>query len=157
MVRPLYIFDLDGTLALIDHRRPVLLDKNDPERWDRFYSMCFGDVPNKPVIETMERLWQSGAEIWIFSGRRSEVRNQTMTWLNKYTNIMSWGTDMSLTLTMRPENDHRPDNELKKAWLDGMLLDDRERLVAVFDDRDRIVKMWRDNGITCFQVAPGEF
>ena len=25
------------------------------------------------------------------------------------------------------------------------------------DDRDRVVKRWRDLGLTCFQVAPGDF
>jgi hypothetical protein len=34
---------------------------------------------------------------------------------------------------------------------------DRERLVGAFDDRQRVVDMWRRNGITCFQVAPGDF
>jgi len=38
-----------------------------------------------------------------------------------------------------------------------MLTEDKSRLVAVFDDRDRVVKMWRDVGVTCFQVADGEF
>jgi hypothetical protein len=50
-----------------------------------------------------------------------------------------------------------PDDVLKRQWFDAMLRDDRERLVATFDDRDRVVKMWRDAGVTCFQVAPGEF
>jgi hypothetical protein len=29
--------------------------------------------------------------------------------------------------------------------------------MCTFDDRDKVVKMWRDNGIICFQVAPGDF
>ena len=32
-----------------------------------------------------------------------------------------------------------------------------KRIVATFDDRNRVVAMWRDAGIPCFQVAPGEF
>jgi len=27
----------------------------------------------------------------------------------------------------------------------------------VFDDRDKVVNMWRENGIPCLQVAPGNF
>lgn len=34
---------------------------------------------------------------------------------------------------------------------------DRARLVAVFDDRSSVVTMWREHGVTCFQVAPGDF
>jgi hypothetical protein len=30
-------------------------------------------------------------------------------------------------------------------------------VLCVFDDRDKVVKMWRENGINCFQVAPGDF
>ena len=26
-----------------------------------------------------------------------------------------------------------------------------------FDDRDRVVAMWREEGVPCFQVAPGDF
>ena len=35
--------------------------------------------------------------------------------------------------------------------------EDRARLVAVFEDRKRVVDMWRENGVTCYQVAPGDF
>lgn len=49
------------------------------------------------------------------------------------------------------------DSDLKRRWLDSMLIGDRRRLVAVFDDRDPVVKMWRDAEVTCFQVASGNF
>jgi hypothetical protein len=29
--------------------------------------------------------------------------------------------------------------------------------IMAFDDRARVVKMWRDNGVPCCQVAPGDF
>jgi hypothetical protein len=28
---------------------------------------------------------------------------------------------------------------------------------CVVDDRQKVVDMWRENGLTCFQVAPGDF
>ena len=46
---PLYIFDLDGTLALIDHRRHFLDDQADPKRWQKFFAACVDDQPNEPV------------------------------------------------------------------------------------------------------------
>ena len=58
---------------------------------------------------------------------------------------------------MRAAGDYTADDVLKKQWFDGMLVDDRRRLVATFEDRDRVVAMWRAEGVTCFQVAPGEF
>jgi hypothetical protein len=30
-------------------------------------------------------------------------------------------------------------------------------LIAVFDDRDKVVKIWRNNGVRCCQVAEGDF
>ena len=31
------------------------------------------------------------------------------------------------------------------------------RILCVFDDRTKVVNMWRENGLSCFQVAPGDF
>lgn len=153
-VKPLYIFDLDGTLALIEHRK-WMLELQQKDKWRHFYAACDKDLPNDPVIKTMERLRHAGAEIWIFSGRSDEVRDKTVAWLTEHTSFMTW--DAEAALTMRAEGDYTADDELKKSWLEGMLVDDRRRLVATFDDRDRVVQMWRAAGVTCFQVAPGEF
>lgn len=152
---PLYIFDLDGTLALCDHRTPILADKHDPQRWRRFYAACDRDRPNAPVIATMHRLRLAGAEIRIFSGRSDEVRDKTVEWLAEHTPFMSW--DCDAWLTMRKAGDYTPDDELKASWLADLPNEDRSRLVAVFDDRARVVSMWRRMGVTCFQVAAGEF
>lgn len=153
-MRPLYIFDLDGTIANVEHRL-WLLNTGSKTRWDEFYNACDKDTPNIPVIRTMHALQAQGAEIWIFSGRTETVREKTRHWLIMNT-LLPWRL-LAETLVMRPVGDHRPDDELKQQFLDRMLLEDRERLVAVFDDRDRVVKMWRKNGITCFQVAEGNF
>ena len=49
-----------------------------------------------------------------------------------------------------------PDDVLKKEWLDQETAAGHE-VMCVFDDRDKVVKMWRENGISCFQVAEGNF
>jgi hypothetical protein len=77
-------------------------------------------------------------------------------WLVDNTSFLTEELDESL-LTMRPAGDYTPDDVLKQRWLDAMLEEDRRRLIAVFEDRDRMVKMWRANGVPCFQVADGEF
>ena len=63
---------------------------------------------------------------------------------------------------MRPtENKWKfmPDDKLKKVWLDEVFPGDSKKLdiECVFDDRDKVVKMWREEGLTCMQVAPGNF
>jgi hypothetical protein len=145
---PLYIFDLDGTLALIEHRRHLV--ENRANRWAEFYKACVHDTVNEPVLTALNALVKSGAEIWIFSGRSNEVQVETVDWLMRYAVPYT-------KLQMRTAGNFTPDDVLKKRWYDTMSREDKARLVATFDDRDRIVKMWRDAGVTCFQVAPGDF
>lgn len=152
--RPLYIFDLDGTLADCAHRKHFLDYKEDAARWRKFYSACDKDAPIVHAIATMERL-RHFADVWIFSGRSEEVRDKTVSWLTEHTSFMTY--DLDTALVMRQEGDHRADDIVKSEWLDGMLQDDRRRLVATFDDRDRVVAMWRTAGVPCYQVAPGDF
>ncbi len=153
--KPLYIFDLDGTLALIEHRRRFIERPRGEQDWAGFYAACVNDEPNRPVLAVMESL-RLTADIWIFSGRSDEVRPQTEAWLAQHTSFMSHDLQGPM-LTMRQSGDYTPDDVLKREWLGEMLTYDRRRLVAVFDDRDRVVQMWRAEGVTCLQVAPGEF
>mgnify|MGYP006921288161 CR=1 FL=1 len=150
-MKPLYIFDLDGTLALTEHRQHLV--QCDKPNWTAFFAACVDDDPNEPVIDTLLRLLDSGADVWVWSGRSSEVMDQTKDWLADQLG----GYGHGVPLTMRFEGDYTPDEELKAAWLDSLPAYDRRRLVAVFDDRDKVVAMWRSKGIPCFQVAPGSF
>lgn len=175
---PLYIFDLDGTLALIEHRRHLVefrgcstcgghgvvalagcgdcgaTGRIKPS-WPAFFAACVHDEPNWPVISTMMTLIRAGADVRIWSGRSSAVMNETIEWLQRY---VSDDVDLDeLQLVMRREGDFTPDEELKSGWLAAMTEYDRRRLVAVFDDRDKVVEMWRSRGVACFQVAPGAF
>lgn len=151
-MKSLYIFDLDGTLALIDHRRHHITLGN----WGAFYAACVHDLPNVPVITVMELLKVSGADVWIFSGRSDEVRMETIDWLELHTTFTRDELAGPL-LTMRNQLDYSPDHTLKHSWLCDMLDVDRERLVCVFDDREKVVRMWRATGVTCLQVAEGGF
>jgi hypothetical protein len=154
-MKPLYIFDLDGTLADISHRRHIVEDPSkDDSKWRRFYDACDKDLPNEAVIRVMESL-RRFADVWIFSGRSNEVRQKTILWLCEHTTFLSFELDTALV--MRAAGDYTPDDDLKQQWLNSMLIDDRKRLVAVFDDRKRVVDMWRRNRVPCFQVAEGAF
>jgi hypothetical protein len=147
--RPLYIFDLDGTLALIQHRRHFVEGPN--KDWRAFFYACVDDAPNLPLISTLRRLHYAGADVWIWSGRSDEVRLETEEWLYRHS------VGGPHPMKMRTAGDHQPDVTLKRGWLHAMSPTDRQRLVAVFDDRTRLVDMWRSEGVTCFQVAEGDF
>src|SRR5579863_10313734 len=84
----LYIFDLDGTLALNDHRKHILYDKSNQNRWDDFYRACVYDKPNEPILKILDTLiikeaYQGNkADIIIFSGRSDLVFKETIKWIN---------------------------------------------------------------------------
>lgn len=139
------IFDLDGTLADVTHRRPLL---DPPQRnWDAFFAACGDDAPIRPIITVARDILAAGGHrIEIWSGRSDKVRAETEEWLGRY------GLD-GVPLRMRPNGDNTPDDQLKEMWL----LAEDAAPDMVFDDRDKVVAMWRRHGILCAQVAPGDF
>lgn len=145
------IFDLDGTLALIDKRRALAAKANGKINWKTFFDPenIQLDEPNVPVIEMAKMLKAQGHSVVIFSGRDSISRTETIAWLTQS------GVPFDV-LKMRPEGSFTPDDVLKQNWLD-QLFPVKSDVLCIFDDRDKVVKMWRSNGIACFQVAPGDF
>ena len=71
------IFDLDGTLALIDDRRKISTKDNGKMDWDKFFDPdnISLDKPNQPVIDMANMLSKQGYTIMILSGR-SDVTHQ---------------------------------------------------------------------------------
>ena len=148
--KKIVIFDLDGTLALIDSRRELSLKDNGKIDWDVFFDskMISLDDPNQPVIDMANMLSKQGYTIMILSGRSDVTYQATIDWLNKHD---IWFDN----LIMRPQNHlYMPDNDLKQMWLDSI---GKDNVAMVFDDRNQVVDMWRQNGLTCFQVADGDF
>ena len=147
--KKIVIFDLDGTLALIDKRRDISTDDNGKMDWAKFFDpdMVDLDDPNTPVI-TMANLLSSQYRIFILSGRSDVTQDATLDWLRKHNVTFDH-------LQMRPQNLlYLPDNDLKQSWLDAI---GKDNVAMVFDDRNQVVDMWRKNGLTTFQVADGDF
>ena len=61
-----------------------------------------------------------------------------------------------LALFMRPYGDSRKDSVVKREIFEREI-QSRYQVVGVFDDRMQVVRMWRDLGLTVFQVADGDF
>jgi hypothetical protein len=145
--RKIVLFDLDGTLADCSHRRHLLDGTN--EGWRAFYAACEGDSTNAPVAVVFDALRAAFETIWIVSGRSDEVRDKTEAWLKNKDLVPD-------RLIMRQAKDHQPDHKLKRQWLhDGTI--PKDMVMCVFDDRASVVAMWREEGLPCFQVAPGDF
>lgn len=145
------IFDLDGTLAIIDERRKLATKDTERINWDIFFDPknIILDEPNYPVIAAFQAMKAAGYRVGIFSGRDSISRKETELWLS------SFGIEPDF-LRMRPRRSFIKDDILKKRWLDEEL-ELGHTIICTFDDRDKVVKMWRDNGIACFQVNYGNF
>ena len=150
MDKNIVIFDLDGTLALIDKRRDLATKDNGKMDWAKFFNPdnIDLDTPNQPVIDMANLLHSQGYLIYIFSGRSDKTEDATKDWLDKH------NVNYDL-LQMRPQGLlYKPDNDLKQDWLNVIK---KDRVAMVFDDRNQVVDMWRKNGLTTFQVADGDF
>ena len=145
------IFDLDGTLADITARRTLSTKDNGKMDWGVFQNPknIDLDVPNQKVVDMLQMIDNTDKyQIWILSGRSDVTKDVTIDWLSN--NGINYDH-----LIMRPQNYlYLPDNDLKQMWLDGIGVDN---VAMVFDDRQQVVDMWRSNGLTCFQVADGDF
>ena len=146
------IFDLDGTLALIDKRREVSTKPNGKLDWGKFFNSTNIklDEPNLPVIKMAQLFSEQGFNIVILSGRSNKTETATRSWLSK--NKVPFN---KLIMRDSETNHFTPDWVLKKNMLDENL--DINDIFLVVDDRDRVVKLWRSLGLTTFQVAEGNF
>ena len=143
------IVDIDGTVANLDHRLHYV--KGEKKDWRTFLSKCDQDLPKHDIYMIAEAFCDvTGSHLVFCSGRGQEYQDKTKTWLAM--NKMDYDN-----LFMRQERDYRQDNIIKEQILDFEILTRYTEVLAVFDDRDQVVKMWRDRGLTCLQVAPGDF
>lgn len=143
-----YIFDIDGTLADCSHRlHHITGDKKD---WDAFYAACKDDKPIEDVCKLCRELGME-YEILFVTGRPQKTLDDTLAWLIKY--------DLPVLLDclyMRCDDDRRQDYLLKKTMYLAAIKDEYN-VIGVFEDRQQCVDMWRSLGLTCFQVAKGDY
>lgn len=132
-----WLVDVDGTLAVMGDRSPY-----DTTRVDR-------DVPNPAIVDLAGMLRAEGHALVIMSGRDEECRSATTEWLDR------WLGDYD-ELHMRAHLDRRADYLVKADLFDAHVRD-RWNVVGALDDRTQVVRMWRSMGLTCLQVADGDF
>ena len=149
------ICDIDGTLSL----------KHDGRTW---YDASTSDLdnPNKSVLALLHFVQENNlqglrnglnrkhdCEIIFVSGRQEKDREPTQEFLEKY------GFD-GCPLFMRTTDDFRKDTIIKKELYEENVKGNYE-ILFVLDDRNSekcpVVDMWRGLGLTCFQVADGNF
>ena len=143
----LVVFDIDGTLANIEHRLDYVRSK--PKNWKAFDAGIPNDKVNYPVADVFWAL-RDKATILLASGRNVRTRKATEEWLNRN----SFGSYAKLY--MRKADDFRNDSIVKREMLDEIIADYGKKPDMVFDDRPRVVNMWRDAGIFVFDVYQGK-
>lgn len=144
----IYICDIDGTIANIDHRLHFI--QQEPKDWNAFFEACEDDEPIKDVINLITDLSRNH-EIFMVSGRSDQVRNKTIDWLRR------WDVPC-YEIYMRKAGDHRQDSIVKSELLDQLIRDySRTLIVGIFEDRKQVVDMYRARGLRVFQVAEGNF
>ena len=130
------ICDIDGTLALFE---------GNP--YERDFSR---DEVNTPVASILN-VWEGKyCEIILVSGRNNKFVKETIKWLNK------WSIHYDHLFMPRNPDDQRKDFVLKKEIYDNEIKD-KYNVLFVLDDRNQVVDLWRSLGLTCLQVASGDF
>lgn len=131
------IVDLDGTLAKMNGRNPFDGSRCDEDTFDQL-------------------VWAAtkGFDKVIFlSGREDKFYEKTRDWMMVNEGIVPiLGQD----LLMRKTGDMRSDSIIK-AEIFWEHVAPNYNVKLVLDDRNSVVNMWRRLGLTCWQVAEGDF
>jgi len=131
------IYDIDGTVAKMKHRSPF--------DWSRVHE----DTVNEPVADLVRECHLAGYPVFAVSGRDGSCRELTENWL-RANSIPFDG------LFMRPAGDSRKDNIIKNEIFENEFKG-KYNIKFILDDRNQVVAMWRSLGLTCLQVADGDF
>ena len=134
------ICDLDGTIALMNGRSPYDYDE------------CDKDLPNKVIIDLVETYLSYKGNVIFLSGRDGRGREKTVQWIKDNVQLM----DKEFELWMRKSEDNRKDSIIKKELFDEHIKG-KYYIDFVLDDRNQVVQLWRSLGLTCLQVANGDF
>ena len=100
------------------------------------------------LFRSVEKLGQD-TTIIVFSGRSSVCRDLTIAWLKQH-NIKYQD------LFMRPAVDQQPDDLLKSELYYAHVYG-KYNPIGVIDDRPKVCRMWRNLGLTVFQVGNPDY
>ena len=131
------ISDLDGTLSDPAHRIKLYKKK----MYSEFNSAGKDDKPLQSICNILRSLNDLETYIVVCTARDDSCREDTLNWL-KLNEVPC------AKLMMRR----------KKEMLDQLLETYKfNQFWFALEDRDVCVDMWRGEGLTCLQVAPGDF
>ena len=151
MIKKTIIFDVDGTIADVEHRRHLVNgEKGFKPDWKAFREATVDDRPVQWVCDIAKRFIAQGDNVAFFSARNESEREITEK------QIADWIGDGHKGLFLRPNGDFRCDAEFKSELADKFE-EVGGKIDMVFDDRNKVVEMWRNRGVNVIQVAEGDF
>lgn len=142
-MRSAVVFDLDGTLSDDAHRK--LLVKGESKFYPMYYSLMAFDKPKMGVIRLLHMCQKQGMAIIILTARPEKYREETVTWLDKY----SITYDL---LEMRCDSDFRKAHIVKKQILDSKLRP-YYKITLAFDDSANNIQMFHTIGIETVSIS----
>lgn len=146
-MKKVIVFDVDGTLADIEHRMHWI--DNKPKNWNAFFSVQHEDPPHEEIVWLAKRLNDADTHILICSGRSNKFRKVTEDWL------LEQGISFD-EVFMRKIDDFRPDSIVKVE----LLAEIREKYGEPYlwvDDRKTVVEAIRNAGVRVLQVCEGDY
>lgn len=146
-MKKIIVFDVDGTLADIEHRRHWIDCR--PKNWKAFFAVQHEDPPHEEIVWMAKALKDANTKIIICSGRSAEFRKVTETWL------LEQGVSFD-EVFMRHIGDHRPDYAVKVELLEEIREKYGEPYLWV-DDRKTVVEAIRNQGVRVLQVCEGDY
>jgi len=147
MTNKVIVFDIDGTLANVTHRRQFVATK--PKNWPAWNAGMARDTVHDDICWMLRGFADAGHQIILCSGRGDDTRVVTVKWLND--NQIPFNQ-----LFMRRANDNRKDSIVKTELLQQIRQWHGDPWLW-FDDRKQVVDAIRAQGVRVLQVAPGDF
>lgn len=141
------VFDIDGTLANIEHRRSFVATK--PKNWKAFNAGIVNDTPHQDLVDLTRMFHSQLHAVILCSGRGEEQREVTEVQMNRFGVFYR-------KLFMRPADDHRQDSIVKVELLQQIRKEFGNPFLW-FDDRNQVVNAIRAEGVRVLQVCDGDF
>jgi hypothetical protein len=134
-----YIFDIDDTISCSSARHHLVGS-------EEYFNLSINDEPIGSVVEILRSLYNYGNTIILCTGRLEQYRELTVAWLNKH-NIPYDALFMHNPVGIKLRN-----AEAKRIMVEEIIKAGYSP-VAVFEDNPLSVAMWKEHGLTVFQVA----
>ena len=146
MTNRVIVFDIDGTIANVNHRRQFVATK--PKNWAAWNAGMANDTVYEDIRWLLDT-FKTSCQIILCSGRSDDTRLVTERWLED--NDIYYNQ-----LFMRRAGDYRQDSIVKVELLAQIRQWHGEPYIW-FDDRNQVVDTIRAQGVRVCQVAPGDF